>query len=75
MKLWSVVENDKPLVLLERPDPVPTGRQVVIRVTHCGVCHSDLHFVHGQFDMGGGKSLRITERGVKLPWRVERARA
>ncbi len=67
MKLWAVVENDKPLQLLERPDPVPTGRQVVIRVTHCGVCHSDLHFVHGQFDLGGGKTLRITDRGVKLP--------
>lgn len=67
MKLWAVVENDKPLVCLERPDPVPTGRQVVVRVTHCGVCHSDLHFVHGEFDLGGGKKLKITDRGVKLP--------
>ena len=67
MKQWSVVENDKPLVCLERPDPVPTGRQVVVRVSHCGVCHSDLHFVHGAFDLGGGKTLRITDRGVKLP--------
>ena len=67
MKQWSVVENDKPLVCLERPDPVPTGRQVVVRVSHCGVCHSDLHFVHGVFDLGGGKTLKITDRGVKLP--------
>jgi len=67
MKQWSVVENDKPLVCLEAPDPVPTGRQVLVRVTHCGVCHSDLHFVHGAFDLGGGKTLKITDRGVKLP--------
>lgn len=67
MKLWSVVENNKPLVCLERPDPVPEGRQVLVRVSHCGVCHSDLHFVHGEFDLGGGKKLKITDRGVKLP--------
>lgn len=67
MKLWSVVENDKPLQLIEKPDPVPTGKQVLIAVTHCGVCHSDLHFVHGQFDLGGGQVLKITDRGVKLP--------
>lgn len=67
MKQWAVVENDKPLVCLEGPDPVPTGRQVVVRVSHCGVCHSDLHFVHGAFDLGGGKVLKITDRGVKLP--------
>ena len=67
MKLWSVVENNKPLVCLEQPDPVPTGRQVLVKVSHCGVCHSDLHFVHGEFDLGGGKTLKITDRGVKLP--------
>lgn len=67
MKLWSVVENDKPLVCIEKPDPVPTGRQIVVGVTHCGVCHSDLHFVHGEFDLGLGRKLKITDRGVKLP--------
>lgn len=67
MKLWSVVENDKPLECIEQPDPVPVGREVVVRVTHCGVCHSDLHFVHGAFDLGGGRILKITDRGVKLP--------
>ena len=67
MKLWSVVENDKPLVCIEKPDPVPQGQQVLIRVTHCGVCHSDLHFIHGVFDLGGGRTLKITDRGVTLP--------
>ncbi|MEZ5688309.1 MAG: alcohol dehydrogenase catalytic domain-containing protein [Caenibius sp.] len=67
MKLWSVVENNKPLQCIERPDPVPTGKQVLIEVTHCGVCHSDLHFVHGEFDLGGGQVLKITDRGVTLP--------
>lgn len=67
MKLWSVVENNKPLECIEKPDPVPVGKQVLVEVTHCGVCHSDLHFVHGEFDLGGGQVLKITDRGVTLP--------
>ena len=27
----------------ELPDPVPTGRQAVLRVIYCGICGSDLH--------------------------------
>jgi (R,R)-butanediol dehydrogenase/meso-butanediol dehydrogenase/diacetyl reductase len=29
----------------ELPDPVPTGRQAVIRVRYCGICGSDLHLL------------------------------
>jgi propanol-preferring alcohol dehydrogenase len=67
MKRWAVVENDKPLQLIESADPVPKGAEVMLEVMHCGVCHSDLHFLHGSFDLGGGQVLRITDRGVKLP--------
>lgn len=27
------------------PDPVPAGRQAVLRVTYCGICGSDLHLL------------------------------
>lgn len=27
------------------PDPQPTGRQAVLRVTYCGICGSDLHLL------------------------------
>jgi len=48
--------------------PAATGHEVIVRVTHCGMCHSDLHIQAGGFDMGGGK-LSSLERGagVKLP--------
>ena len=48
--------------------PAPQGREVHVRVTHCGVCHSDLHIQAGGFELGGGK-LSSLERsaGVKLP--------
>jgi alcohol dehydrogenase/propanol-preferring alcohol dehydrogenase len=67
MKRWAVVKNDEPLELIESADPVPKGAEVMLEVMHCGVCHSDLHFVHGSFDLGGGQVLKITDRGVKLP--------
>lgn len=67
MKRWSVVQNGQPLRCLELPDPKPTGAEILLEVTHCGVCHSDLHFQKGSFDMGGGRVMKITDRGVKLP--------
>lgn len=67
MRRWSVVENHKPLQSIEYPDPEPQDAEIVLEVTHCGVCHSDIHFVKGEFDMGNGQILRITDRGVKLP--------
>jgi D-arabinose 1-dehydrogenase-like Zn-dependent alcohol dehydrogenase len=30
-----------------------------LRVTHCGVCHSDLHLQDGYFDLGGGQKLDV----------------
>lgn len=67
MKLWAIVENGKPLQMLERPDPQPQGTEVVVAVTHCGLCHSDLHFWKGEYDLGGGNILRLADRGVQLP--------
>ncbi len=67
MKAWAVVRNRAPLECIEIPDPEPTGTEVVLEVTHCGVCHSDLHFWEGEYDLGGGRTLRLTDRGVTLP--------
>ena len=40
---------------------------MLIKVTHCGVCHSDVHFWEGFYSRGGGKRFNISDRGVKLP--------
>ena len=45
----------------------PSGREVTVRVTHCGMCHSDLHVQAGGFDMGGGKLSSLERAGTKLP--------
>ena len=67
MKAWMVVAPKEPLQEFELPTPVPQGTEVLIEVTHCGVCHSDLHFWKGEYNLGGGKVMKLAERGVELP--------
>jgi alcohol dehydrogenase/propanol-preferring alcohol dehydrogenase len=67
MGAWAVVESNAPLQRVEREPLVPSGSEVVLSVTHAGVCHSDLHFWHGYYDLGGGRRLNLSERGVTLP--------
>ncbi len=45
----------------------PVGHEVTVRVTHCGMCHSDLHVQAGGFDMGGGKLSSLERAGARLP--------
>jgi alcohol dehydrogenase, propanol-preferring len=67
MRAWAVVENGKPLQQLELPTPEPKGTEVLVEVTHCGVCHSDLHIWEGYYDIGGGRKMSLKDRGVVLP--------
>jgi D-arabinose 1-dehydrogenase-like Zn-dependent alcohol dehydrogenase len=57
----------EPLQFKEQPTPKPTGSEVLLKVLAAGVCHSDLHLADGWFDLGGGKRLSLTDRGMKLP--------
>jgi propanol-preferring alcohol dehydrogenase len=38
----------RPLQLQELPDPQPKAGEVLIRVTACGICRTDLHVVEGE---------------------------
>ncbi|RJG03308.1 alcohol dehydrogenase [Noviherbaspirillum sedimenti] len=67
MKMWAVVGSGQPLQYFEMENPEPNGAEVLVAVTHCGVCHSDLHFWRGEYDMGHGKLMRLVDRGVTLP--------
>jgi len=67
MKAWAVVAAGKPLEEIELPMPEPKGREILMEVTQCGVCHSDLHFWKGEYNLGGGKIMKIADRGVTLP--------
>jgi len=67
MKSYDVCQCGEPLQLSEKPTPQPTGTQVLLRTVAAGVCHSDLHLSDGYFDLGGGKRLMLSDRGIKLP--------
>lgn len=67
MRAWAVVENGADLQEIDLPTPEPVGKQVLLEVTHCGVCHSDLHIWEGYYDIGGGKRMSLKDRGVTLP--------
>jgi D-arabinose 1-dehydrogenase-like Zn-dependent alcohol dehydrogenase len=67
MKSYDVCECGAPLRLMERPTPKPVGTEILLKVIAAGVCHSDLHIWDGYYDLGGGKRLQLSDRGVKLP--------
>ena len=67
MKSYDVTEWGKPLQARIHDTPVPKGREVLLRLTHCGVCHSDVHVRDGYFDMGGGRRFNFADRGLKPP--------
>ena len=67
MKSYDVCECGAPLRLMQRPTPKPAGTEILLKVIAAGVCHSDLHIWDGYYDLGGGKRLKLSDRGVKLP--------
>jgi len=55
----SLVDYGKPLASTQAATPVPRGGEVLLRVSHCGVCHSDVHLQDGYFDLGGDQKLDV----------------
>jgi alcohol dehydrogenase len=47
--------------------PEPRGSEVLVRISRCGVCHSDIHLHDGYFSLGGDKRLDVTA-GRTLPF-------
>ena len=47
-KLGSFSENKAPLELVNMPDPVPGETEVLVRVSACGVCHTELDEIEGR---------------------------
>ena len=43
----SVVE-EKPLKLMELPTPIPKRNQILIKVSTCGICHTELDEIEGR---------------------------
>jgi D-arabinose 1-dehydrogenase-like Zn-dependent alcohol dehydrogenase len=67
MHSMAIVEWGKALQPVDTPNPVPKGTEVLVRVTGCGVCHSDIHIQDGVIDMGGGRKVEYAKIGFPLP--------
>lgn len=67
MKSYDVTEWGHSLQARVRDTPVPTGSEVLLRLTYCGVCHTDLHVRDGYFDLGGGNKISLSNLGIGLP--------
>jgi propanol-preferring alcohol dehydrogenase len=47
-EIWSLEENKTPLELTDLPDPVPGGKEILVQVSACGVCHTELDEIEGR---------------------------
>jgi len=47
-KLCNLEENKIPLELVNLPDPVPGEKEILVKVSACGVCHTELDEIEGR---------------------------
>lgn len=47
-KICSIAENKTPLELVNLPDPVPGEKEILVKVSACGVCHTELDEIEGR---------------------------
>ncbi|MCS6936217.1 MAG: alcohol dehydrogenase catalytic domain-containing protein, partial [Candidatus Bipolaricaulota bacterium] len=47
-QLTRLDENAAPLALETLPDPVPREREILIKISACGVCHTELDEIEGR---------------------------
>jgi propanol-preferring alcohol dehydrogenase len=46
--ITDVGQNSEPLTMAKVPDPVPSDREVLIKVSACGICHTELDEIEGR---------------------------
>ena len=44
----SLDSNSSPLILVDQPVPVPGPKEVLIKISVCGVCHTELDEIEGR---------------------------
>lgn len=66
MHSYRVVSFGAPVERQDEATPQPKSREVLMRITACGVCHSDVHLMDGYFDLGGDRKVDLT-RSVNPP--------
>jgi len=73
MKAAVLHEIKKPMVVEEVERPVPGEGEVLIKVEACGVCHSDLHIIEGDWKQFSGITKIPLIPGHEIAGRVAEA--
>ena len=47
-KITNLDKNSTPLEIMDLPDPVPEEKEILIKVSACGVCHTELDEIEGR---------------------------
>ncbi len=47
-KICDLSENEEPLEAARVPDPVPGGDEILVKVSACGICHTELDEIEGR---------------------------
>ena len=47
-RLYNLTETRDPLELVDLPTPVPDEREILVRVSVCGVCHTEIDEIEGR---------------------------
>lgn len=59
MKAARFIAPGQDIVIEKVPDPAPGPSDVVVRVEACGICASDLHFIHGEIPLPAPAPLTL----------------
>lgn len=66
MRSFQVQQFGQPLADVLGATPQVEAAQVLVKISGCGVCHSDAHLHDGYFDLGDGKKIDMS-RPMGLP--------
>ncbi len=47
-KMTDLIQNKNPLEYIEMPEPIPKEKEILIKVSTCGVCHTELDEIEGR---------------------------
>ncbi|MBT8350285.1 MAG: alcohol dehydrogenase catalytic domain-containing protein, partial [Deltaproteobacteria bacterium] len=47
-RICDLSENTKPLKMVDLPVPVPGEKEILVKISACGVCHTELDEIEGR---------------------------
>ena len=61
MQCAEITDAGCPLVLVTKEIPRAPNRGFLLKTLYAGICHSDIHFIEDETNLGGGKIDRLRD--------------